>query len=375
MTAVTLKTTEQEERLAGKINPGTMQAIALSQSTGGIAFASITEVMEFSKLMSVSGIAIREHLRGNPGACVAVTMQALHWGMDPFQVASKSYEVNKQMAWEAQLIAAVILKRAPIKGRIKYEYNGEGADLRVRIWAELRDEPGEIVDYDSPRLGDIRPQNSPLWKNDPAQQLGYFGARAWCRRHFPDVLLGAYSADEMVDSDEYRGPDRARDVTPSPSLASRLDNLAGVKPTEQVDEKTGEVTDKAKLEAEKAQPKPRGRPPKAAEKAQDAREAQPATVAAPEAEKAAVEQEMQEDEANEGEEDAPFDADQDEAQEEEESEPENPIFAAGREAASNGFMAFKKWKNRLTVPQIDAVKVMLPSLEKMAKDADAGNGG
>ncbi len=190
---------------------------------------------------------MRKHLRGNPGACLAVVVQAVEWGMSPFAVANKSYNVNDQLAFESQLIQAVILKRAPIKGRFKVEYTGQGGKRVCRVWAELKDEPGEIVEYTSPELDKITPKNSPLWKSDPDQQQFYYSGRALCRRHFPDVLLGVYADDEVAAPLAAVGPDRAVDVSPRRSIAANLDALAA-KPSAAVaahDPETGEISGRA----------------------------------------------------------------------------------------------------------------------------------
>ena len=154
--------------------------------------------MTFAKMMAISSVAVPKHLRGNPGACLAVVIQAIEWRLSPYAVANKSYSVNDRLAFESQLIQAVILQRAPIKGRLKVHYRGEGAARVCHVSAELKD--GELVDYTSPPFGDITPKNSPLWKSDPDQQHYYYSARALCRRHFPDVLLGIYARDELEDS-------------------------------------------------------------------------------------------------------------------------------------------------------------------------------
>jgi RecT family len=150
-------------------------------------------------------------------------IQAIEWRLSPYAVANKSYSVNDRLAFESQLIQAVILQRAPIKGRLKVEYTGEGAARVCRVWAELKD-TGEIVEYYSPPFAKITPKNSPLWVSDPDQQQFYYSARALCRRHFPDVLLGIYARDELEDSPRI-GPDRARDVTPAKTIAEKLDAL------------------------------------------------------------------------------------------------------------------------------------------------------
>lgn len=237
-----------EQRIADRLDTSILGGLSVSDRAGGLAFRDVTQVMEVAKLMAISGVAVPKHLRGNPGACLAVVIQALEWRLSPYAVANKSYSVNDRLAYESQLIQAVILQRAPIDGRFRAEYSGAGQRLKLRIVAKLKGSDQE-VDYESPEIGEIKPQNSPLWKSDPPQQLYYYSARALCRRHFPDVLLGVYARDEIDNDDDERGPERARDVTPPKKLADKLDMLADASksapkptvPVESFDPDTGEV--------------------------------------------------------------------------------------------------------------------------------------
>ena len=199
------------------VEPLRASQVAMTQTHGGAALLprSFGEVMAFSEAMSRSQHAIPKHLRGNAGACMAVAMQALRWEMDPFAVAAKSYNVNDMIAYEAQLIAAVVHTRAPIARRPEYEFTGEGENLRCTVACEMQDGSRKV--YESPRVGEIRTKNSPLWKADPQQQLGYYSIRSWARRYTPEVLLGVYAPDELDE----RGPDAAREVNP-PGIAARL---------------------------------------------------------------------------------------------------------------------------------------------------------
>lgn len=195
-----------------------MDAVGMSTGSTGakIAPQNLGEVVKFAEVMCRADIALPQHLRGNAGACMAVAMQALEWQMSPFAVASKSYAVGGRIAYEAQLIAAVVNTRSGIKGRLRYSYEGEGPSLTCTVTGIL---DGEECVYTSPTVGSITTKNSPLWKSDVQQQLGYFSARSWARRHCPEVILGVYDRDEV---EEFRGPDNARDVTPKASLSARL---------------------------------------------------------------------------------------------------------------------------------------------------------
>lgn len=209
--------TDVVKRIEASVDKDAMAITEVSDNAGGLAFKDMGQVMEFSKLMAVSQQAVPNHLRGKPGACLAVAVQALNWRMEPFAVANKSYMVNDRIAYEAQLIQAVIEQRAPIKGRIKGSFSGEGAVRRCHMKC-VSAEDGETIEYTSPNIGSITIKNSPLWKSDPDQQLWYYSARAMCRRHFPDVLLGVYEKDEIDHAP------KMRDVTPNEGFAAMAKN-------------------------------------------------------------------------------------------------------------------------------------------------------
>ncbi len=195
---------------------------AVSDQLGGIVFQNMTEVMEFAKLMSLSGNAVPKHMQGNPGMCLAVCVQALEWRFSPFAVANKSYEVQGRLCFESQLVHALIEQRAPIRGRLQHRFEGEGEDRKCIVTAILR-ETGEAMEYTSPAISKITPKNSPLWKTKPDLQLYYNTSRDFCRAYFPDVLLGVYAQDELR---EHVGPDNAKDVS-KPDVASRLRGKTG----------------------------------------------------------------------------------------------------------------------------------------------------
>lgn len=206
-------TTSARERIESRVDPAKSGAITVGAG-GAMQLGNMGEIMEFAKLMSCSGVAVPKHLRENPGACLAVVIQASEWQMSPYSVANKSYSVNDRLAYEAQLVAAVILRRAPIKGRIKYAYEGDGEKRVCTVTVTCTD--GEVVEHRSPMFGNITPKNSPLWKADADQQLGYHTVRSMCRRHFPDVLLGVYTMDELQDTPQAPRTATGRVVSDNP---------------------------------------------------------------------------------------------------------------------------------------------------------------
>lgn len=215
------------ELIEQRIDKTVAGAVAVSDAVGGVMFKDMMQVMEFAKMMSVAAKAVPKHLRANPGACLAICVQALEWHMSPFSVANKSYEVNDRIGYEAQLIMTVINARAPLQKRLRFTYSGEGTAMSCTVSGLLKGEV-EPLEYTSPKISEIKVKNSPLWTSDPRQQLSYYSARNWARRHCPEVILGIYAEDELRDAEI--GAENARDVTPESSgLKERLAGQKGRK--------------------------------------------------------------------------------------------------------------------------------------------------
>lgn len=191
-----------------------------------------------AQVMASGKCTIPKHLQGSEGDCFAVIGQALRWGMDPFAVAQKTHLVSGTLGYEAQLVIAVINNRAPISDRMKFEYFGDWSKVKTK--EDKSDDVGVIcratvIGDDEPtelsltmaQVGTVR--NSPLWAADPRQQLAYLAAKRFSRLHFPDVIMGVYTPDELAD----RGNEAPRNITPSAKNAgaSALLNRVKKQPT------------------------------------------------------------------------------------------------------------------------------------------------
>lgn len=187
----------RSDQIEAKLDRTTANQISVGG--GGLALRTMGECMEFAKLMALAKCAVPNHLRDNPGACLAVCVQAMEWSMSPFAVANKSYVVNDRLSFESQLIHAVIEMRSPISSRLRNSFSGEGATRKCKVWATPKGETEPLV-FESSEFKDIQPKNSPLWKSKPDLQLYYNASRDWARMYFPDVILGVYAEDELEAS-------------------------------------------------------------------------------------------------------------------------------------------------------------------------------
>lgn len=199
-------------------------------STAAAIFSpeGLMRLQQFAKIMSEGAATVPQHLRGKTADCLAVTMQAAQWGMNPFAVAQKTHIVNGTLGYEAQLVNAVVSSSSLLASRINYNWSGDWSkcegknnkspNLTVTVSAVLRGEaePRELTIS----MAQAGVRNSPLWEQDPKQQLAYLCTKRWARLHAPDVLLGVYTPDELDDT-----PRGERDITPL--TTADLNNMIG----------------------------------------------------------------------------------------------------------------------------------------------------
>lgn len=203
----------------------------ISASNAVFNVQALGQLTAFAELMAKSAVTVPKHLAGKPADCMAIVMQAMQWGMNPYAVAQKTHLVNGVLGYEAQLVNAVISSSSAIVGRFHYEYGGDwekiagkkdGRDesgLSVRVGAVLRGE-ADITWGEDIYLADITTRNSSLWKTAPKQQIAYLAVKYWARLYCPEVILGVYSADEVE-------PRTEKEINPAPAQRVSLADIKG----------------------------------------------------------------------------------------------------------------------------------------------------
>jgi len=203
----------------------------ISASNAVFNVQALGQLTAFAELMAKSAVTVPKHLAGKPSDCMAIVMQAMQWGMNPYAVAQKTHLVNGVLGYEAQLVNAVISSSSAIVGRFHYEYGGDWekiagkkdardeAGLFIRVGAVLRGET-DITWGENIYLADITTRNSPLWKTAPKQQIAYLAVKYWARLYCPEVILGVYSPDEVE-------PRTEKEINPAPAQRVSLADIKG----------------------------------------------------------------------------------------------------------------------------------------------------
>lgn len=163
------------------------------QSLNALVPTNIGEAMQLADIMAKANL-IPEHLRGKPGDCLLIVMQAQRWGMDAVSVAQCTSVVRGKLCYEGKLVAAALYAMGAIDGRLRYEFKGTGDTRSVRVTGTPRGTGTEQSVEGT--VGAWKTDNG-NWAKNPDDMLVYRGTRQWARRYAPEALLGVYTPDEI----------------------------------------------------------------------------------------------------------------------------------------------------------------------------------
>lgn len=186
---------------------------------------SMDRIMRMAEMMASGKSTIPLHLQKNPADCMAVVLQATQWGMNPFAVAQKTHVVSGHLGYEAQLVNAVVQQSGCITGHFHYEYKGNSPAMECRVGAILRGER-EVTWGEWLNEAKVTTKNSPIWKTNPKQQMGYLQVKNWARLYAPGAILGVYTPDEF-DAPQPRNMGNVQEVTaPTDGVMDAAQNAA-----------------------------------------------------------------------------------------------------------------------------------------------------
>lgn len=208
----------------------------INRSSTGLVPTNLDDAFRLSEAFHQAQLAPRD--LNSPQAIMIAMMQGMELGMSPVQaVQSVAVINNRPVIWGDALIAVV--RAHPDCLYVKEWIDGEGDD-RV-AWCETQrkgeDEPVKRsfsvedakrsgkwttepkVTRKSRNGGTYQADNDSPWYRYPQRML-QMRARAWCLRDvYADAMKGIQVREEVED---YSGADRAKDVTPKPSIQERL---------------------------------------------------------------------------------------------------------------------------------------------------------
>jgi len=187
------------------------QQPAMTGETRALALmpTSIHEAIQLSEIMAKANL-VPDHLRGKPGDCLLIVMQAQRWGMDAVSVAQCTSVVHGKLCYEGKLVAAALYAMGAVEGRLEYDIQGSGQGASITVTATPRggrgpqSVRGTVKDWRTYTKNKDGKQVENAWDKIPEDMLVYRGTRQWARRYAPEALLGVYTPDEIEPTADVR---------------------------------------------------------------------------------------------------------------------------------------------------------------------------
>jgi hypothetical protein len=192
----------------------------------GFAPATITEAIEFSKMLADSQMVPRAY-QGKPQDIMVCVQWGYEIGLAPMQALQNIAVINGKPSVYGDAAMALV-QASPVCEDIEEFFEGEGTPNPVAVCVAKRKGRKEVVAKfsveDAKRAG-LWGKQGP-WTAYPKRMMQMRARGFALRDAFPDVLKGLITAEEAQDYPDEAKPKQARDITPR----NPLDAIAPPKP-------------------------------------------------------------------------------------------------------------------------------------------------
>lgn len=143
---------------------------------------------------------IPPHLRGKVADVTIAVLQARRLREDPLILMQNMHTVSGKAGFNASYIIARLNKSGLLKGRVNFRTAGSGKDLSVTAYATDADTGEEVSETITMAMAaaDGWTKNS-KYTTMPERMLKYRAATGLMRLHYPEVMLGTSTVEELED--------------------------------------------------------------------------------------------------------------------------------------------------------------------------------
>ncbi len=165
--------------------------------------ANFNLAVRMASALAGSDIVPQEYRNNANNAMIAVEM-AIRLHTSPIMVMQNLYVVNGRPAWSSQYIIAMINGSRKYRTELQFELEGRGDSLSCYAWAE--DQSGHKVTGPKITMQMARAEGwvdrkGSKWRTMPEVMIRYRAASFFGRMYCPEMIMGIYSRDEVIESD------------------------------------------------------------------------------------------------------------------------------------------------------------------------------
>ena len=203
-----------------------------------------------AETLALSTIVPKDYQNNACNAMIAIEI-ANRLQTSPLMVMQNLNVIQGRPSWSAQFLIAMINGSGKYDMELQFDEKTDknGKPFSCQCWTERkgRKVTGIVVDMDMANAEGWVQKNGSKWKTMPAVMLRYRAASFFARMNCPELTLGYYSKDEILDGDfkEYSLEDMAEQVKREIAENQNSEDFI-------VDAPAAEVTEESMADADKA---------------------------------------------------------------------------------------------------------------------------
>ncbi len=186
----------------------------LTTGRQGFAPATITEAMEFSKMLADSSMVPRAY-QGKPQDIMVCVQWGYELGLAPMQALQNIAVINGKPSVYGDAMMALV-QASPVCEGIEEYMEGEGTPNPVAVCVATRKGRKPVratFSVEDAKRAGLWGKQGP-WQAYPKRMMQMRARGFALRDAFPDVLKGLISAEEAQDYPDEAKPRQAKDITP-----------------------------------------------------------------------------------------------------------------------------------------------------------------
>jgi len=174
------------------------------QLTAGNIFTSsqaFNLAARMADAFSKSTVVPRDY-QGNPANCLIAVEQACRLNTSPLMIMQNLYIIQGRPAWSSQFIISMINASGRFKTELQYDMTSSGDSLSCYAYAvnhSGRKVTGPVITMAMAIAEGWVGKNGSKWKTMPEIMIRYRAASFFGRLNCPDLVMGIYSSDEVVE--------------------------------------------------------------------------------------------------------------------------------------------------------------------------------
>lgn len=172
---------------------------------------------QMAKALSQSTLVPNEY-RGSDSNCLIAIDLSQRLGASPFLVMQNLDVIQGKPSWSAKALIGMINASGKYDFELQFDekQDKDGKPFSCQCWTEKngRKVTGPVIDMDMARAEGWTGKNGSKWKTMPQVMLRYRAASFFSRMNCPEISMGIYTTDEIIDGDfkEYRYGDIQQEI-------------------------------------------------------------------------------------------------------------------------------------------------------------------